>query len=524
MTTVSRSRSWKTKLRQDEESIGILDRVADALDPPPHPFMERPTEWIHERLGEETWSKQDEILDSVVYNRKTGVWSCHSAGKSHIASRVVAWWEDVHPVEDTFIVTSAPSGPQVRGILWRYIKDAHRKGDLDGYITGGDIPEWKADGRLIGWGRKPANLTSAEEAKAVFQGIHAKYVLIVLDEADGIPKWLWDAVTTLMTSPTNRLLAIGNPDNPNSHFASIRKRVDLPDWNKITIPAAETPAFTGEKISASLEEHLISREWVGEVEQEWGQDNPLYISKVLAVYPEVSDDALITPDMISKAIAAFEELPGDEPGRYAMDVARLGKDKTVVYRNRGGVITKITEWVKKDTAETTDLASAILFPHNGGVPMVIDIGGLGSGPFDNLRRMNYPVFGFDGSLRPLSEDVPRADGLRFQNRRAEQYWALREEADRGSIGLDPSNLQALAQLMNIHWSRTATGRIKIEEKKEIIKRAGASPDDADTIMMATVDTDEWELVSQDRAVTSGPNRAKADRLRSETADLLTRAM
>ncbi|WP_448640271.1 hypothetical protein [Geodermatophilus sp. URMC 63] len=41
----------------------------------------------------------------------------------------------------------------------------------------------------MAYGRKPADYD-----QAAFQGIHAKYVLVVLDEADGIPKSLFDAV------------------------------------------------------------------------------------------------------------------------------------------------------------------------------------------------------------------------------------------------------------------------------------------------------------------------------------------
>lgn len=483
-------------------------------------MMRKPVEWVHEKLGEETWSKQDEILASTVEHRKTGVWACHSSGKSHIASRTIGHWVDTHPIDDLFVVTSAPSAPQVRGILWRYLKDAKSKGKLPGYITDAEIPEWKIDGRLVGWGRKPANLVKeGTDPKAVFQGIHAKYVLVVLDEADGIPKWLWDAVETLLTSPTNRLLAIGNPDNPASHFATIRSKPDN-DWHKITIAASDCPAFSGEKVSENLAEHLISREWVEGVIKEWGEDNALFISKVLAQYPDVSDDALITPAMIAKCIAAYERLPGDEPGRYSADVARLGKDKTVVYRNRGGVMSKVAEWGKKDTAETTERFRKILAPHLNGVPMVIDIGGgLGAAPFDRLRRDGYAVMQFDGSTSPIS-DV-RHDGLRFQNRRAEQYWALREEMDRGAIGIDPADLTAQAQLVSMHWTTTPTGRIIIEKKEDIRKRTGISPDEADAIMMSTVETDEWELYAQE--ILNNPGFEQSQTGSSEAGDLLTRA-
>ena len=40
----------------------------------------------------------------------------------------------------------------------------------------------------------------ADYDESAFQGIHARYILIILDEAGGIPEPLWDAVLTLMTA------------------------------------------------------------------------------------------------------------------------------------------------------------------------------------------------------------------------------------------------------------------------------------------------------------------------------------
>jgi hypothetical protein len=91
--------------------------------------------------------------------------------------------------------------------------------------------------------------------------------------------------------------------------------------------------------------------------------------------------------------------------------------------------------------------------------------------------------------------------------------------ERNALGLDPKNLGAQAQLLNIKWDRSATGRIFIEKKEEIAKRVGRSPDDADAIMMSTIPTDEWELVAQDR----NANKHREPRAaRSETSDLLGR--
>ena len=48
-------------------------------------YLEDPSVWIEEKLGEEVWSKQREILQSVVHNRRTAVPSCFGSGKSWTA-------------------------------------------------------------------------------------------------------------------------------------------------------------------------------------------------------------------------------------------------------------------------------------------------------------------------------------------------------------------------------------------------------------------------------------------------------
>ena len=55
-----------------------------------------PVGFIRERLGEFIWSKQIEICESVVANRRTAVRSCHESGKSWTVARLAAWWLGEH--------------------------------------------------------------------------------------------------------------------------------------------------------------------------------------------------------------------------------------------------------------------------------------------------------------------------------------------------------------------------------------------------------------------------------------------
>jgi hypothetical protein len=454
---------------------GTVDATLRAMFPQPAPYMDNASGWIRDVLGEDIWSKQEEICQSVAANRYTAVKACHGPGKSFIAARIGCWWLNVHKLGDAFLVTTAPSWPQVQAILWREIRRAWRIGKLPGRITlecQWYMGEGKSDEELIAMGRKPADYN--EQA---FQGLHARFILIVIDEACGVPETLWTAVMTLMTNENARVLAIGNPDDPGSHFAQVCKPGS--GWNVITIPAFDSPNFTGEPVSDLMAENLVTPMWVEDRRRDWGEGSPLWQAKVLAEFPDVSDEYLISPAMIQLGLDT--ELPGLTKGRYGADVSRMGTDKTVVYRNRGGVIRYVDGWGMTDTMQTTGKFKNILDTHHqtNRPPMVIDVVGLGAGVFDRLREMGYPAVSFSGAERAWRPD-------KFKNRRAEVYWTFRNDLEAGLIDLDPADTELQAQLQNIKWWVDSSGRIQIEGKEDMRERGVKSPDRADACVYSMV--------------------------------------
>ena len=245
-------------------------------------YADDPVGFVRNVLGEAPWSKQREIAEAVRDHRHVHVRSSHATGKSFIASRLAAWWLETHPPGDAFVLTSAPSFPQVRAILWREINRAHKRGKLRGTTN---QTEWWIDGEIVAMGRKPADYD--EDA---FQGIHAPYVLVILDEACGIPAQLWTAAETVTTNENCRVLAIGNPDTPLSEF---KRKMDSPIWHTIRVDGLESPNFTGEiisddpKVDAFVKSQLIDRTWVDERREEWGEDSNLWLSKVRGEFPTV---------------------------------------------------------------------------------------------------------------------------------------------------------------------------------------------------------------------------------------------
>jgi hypothetical protein len=438
----------------------------------PDPYIEDPAGWIQTRLGEHPWSKQRDICASVVEHRRTAVKSCHDSGKSFIASRLADWWIDVHPPGEAFVVSTAPTYKQVHAILWEEIrkaaKSAERRGNkLPGRVLQSD--EWKLDdGTLVGFGRKPADTDEHG-----FQGIHRRYVLVIIDEACGVPDQLWTAVETITTNADCRILAIGNPDDPNTEFGRVCKPGS--GWNIIQISAFDTPNFTDEPVPESLRPLLLSPEWVEDKRKRWGTESPRYTSKVLGDFPDIGEDTLISPAAIEAAQNRSMQPTVDQ--RLGVDVARFGTDSTIVMHAAGPIVRCIGTYSKQATTETTGHVVAAARELHGPYEIRVDGVGVGGGVVDQLSEQGFTVI-------DMQSGAGAADREHFLNARAEWYWGLRQRFEDGDIDIDPDDDELAAQLGALRYKFTSRGQIQIESKDDMRKRGLPSPDRADAVMLA----------------------------------------
>lgn len=432
-------------------------------------YREDPVGFVREVLGENPWSKQREIFQSVLDHKYTTVRSCHDSGKSWSASRVVAWWIASHPIGQSFVITTAPTYTQVRAILWREIHRAHAKGGLPGRLN---LTEWLIGNELVGYGRKPADYDSD-----AFQGIHAPAVLVVIDEASGVPKSLWDAVETVVTSKYSKVLAIGNPDDPSGAFAESHKAGS--DWNKIHISAWDTPNFTGEAVDEIASISLLDPAWVEDKKKKWGESSPLYVAKCKGEFPEDSSDSLIPLSWLENA-RRTKLKPGNTT-ILGVDVARYGEDETIIVKRQGNVVRLYQHYGYQDTMTTAGKVIQAMYSLGASEIRVDDVG-VGAGVVDRLKELKHPVV-------PLNAGGGADDNTRFQNARAEWYWNLREmfqpNEDTGESNIDLDTDQELfEQLANLKYEVRSNGKIIIEGKDDMKARGMSSPDRADAVMLA----------------------------------------
>lgn len=467
-----------------------------------------PVAWCEERLGDSLWSKQKQILLAIQKYRKVAVASCHEIGKSFISGRAVAWWLDTNPAGEAFVVTSAPSSPQVRTILWREIGRAHTIGKLGGRIN---QTEWlmEVNGReeQVAIGRKPNDYDPT-----AFQGIHARRLLFVFDEACGMPPPLWEAADSLIANDLSRGLAFGNPDDPYSEFAEICKPGS--GWHVIHVGAFETPNFTGEDVPQLLKDSLIGRRYVEDRRRRWAKNwywidkngktadwetgvkvvcpqgvdanaaGPYWHSKVLGQFPIISQDQGLIPQTWIKA-AQDRELSPAYPVELGVDVGG-GGDASCGALRRGPVIRVIWEDHNPDTMQTCGNV-AYQLAQTGATMAKVDVIGIGKGVVDRGKELKLAVEGINVGEAP---DEPE----RFMNRRAELWWQTRELFEAGQIDLDPSDEELASELASIRYKRTSHGKIQIETKEEAKRRGVSSPNKAEALMLA-ISKPKWVLTS-----------------------------
>jgi len=474
-----------------------------------------PLFFLKEILKGNPWSKEEEILKSVKKNKYTAVRSGHGVGKTYSAAMAALWFLLCHP--HSIVITTAPTWRQVKKLLWGEIRKAFRR--FDAHYALRKQPalletELRLDDDWYALG------VSTDEPER-FQGFHAKYLLIVIDEAPGVDRDIYESCISLMTGRNSKMLAIGNPLSPSGWFFEAFQS-EL--WNKIHISCFDCPNVRQESGIRKQESRnrekspnpnryilnpelpypkLVTLAWIEDRKREWGEDSPIYQSRVLGEFPQEGEDTLIPLSWLEQGErirSQGAENREDEPLNpivMGVDVARFGSDETVFLIRDTRHVMEVASFRRKSTMETCGrvihLAGKFsILPEN----IKIDDAGVGGGVVDRLREQGWNV----GAVNFGSA---AGDSEHFLNLRAELFWRVREV-------LNPENTEPQAparaapdktkqappffiggkfrklqgQLSALKYYFSSDGRIKIEPKEAYRKRMGESPDHADALAIS----------------------------------------
>ena len=431
--------------------------------------------FVREELAVEPDAWQVEALEAFASpdptKRRISLQACVGPGKSAVLAWCGLWFlgtqgeRSEHPKGFATSIT----GENLKANLWaEYAKWMARSAYLStaftwtaSRIVANDHPAtWFLEARP--W---PKTANPDEQGKT-FAGLHGKYVLVQADESGAIPPTILRAAEqALSRCAFGKILQAGNPISQQGMlYAAAAPLRHL--WYVIRI--------TGDPDDPQRSPR-IDRAWAREQIATYGRDNPWIASYILGQFPAQAFNALLTVEDVEAAMHRHlrEDAYTWAQKRLGVDVARFGDDRTVIFPRQGLASFKP---VIMRTARTTDIAARVakaIVDWNAEVTFVDDTGHWGHGVIDNLLAAGYPAI-------PIVLSDP-AISPRYRNRRAECWLEMAEWVKRG--GALPHAPALVAELTEPTYT-FVSGKFLLEDKAQVKKRLGRSPDLADALALS----------------------------------------
>lgn len=431
-------------------------------------YREDPVLFFKEVLGKDThWEKQIDIARSVAKHRKTTVRSGHDVGKSFVAADIALWYLQCFP--NSIVITTAPTWRQVEKVLWGEIGEHFNKSKvkLSGKLLETEIkigPKWYAMG------------FSSDKPDA-FQGFHEGYILVIVDEPSGVEDATAEQIDSLTANVNARLLLIGNPIRSNGFFS---RSFSDPTFNHIHINCLESPNVKAGKI---IYKSLVTKEWCQEKLEEWGKDSAFYQSRVLGNFPKETEDTLIFVEWIERSYNRWTKFVGQKLSgavTISCDVARKGKNFTVIIVRVGRRIVEIKSYLHQDTYATAKVLESLIkkYEEYPDMHVIIDDNGVGGGVTDDLN-----AWGYEKIVVPVVAGENAIDSGKYFNRKAEMAWNVRMAFRNNEIDVPPpiksdKNTEKLVfECSNQYYDHTKEGsKLRVMSKSMLKKKGMESPD------------------------------------------------
>lgn len=391
-----------------------------------------------------------------------------------LGALVCLWF--VSCFKNALVVTSAPKEAQLLLHLWKELQRNWPKfqgifpdAALTKLLVKMNPPnmDWIVTGFACGVGADEQSATKA-------QGFHAEHMLIITEETPGIHQAVMTAFENTCTGDHNLRLAFGNPDHEED---ALHKFCTKANVVHVRISSLDHPnVVTGTTIVPGA----VSKRNIEERRIEYGEDSPIYKSRVRGLCPTEASTALIKRAWCRAAVDKY----GDDDLRkgvaaMGVDVANSPKgDLGAIARGIGAVCLEVNAFPCPDANKLGFRVALEMGAHGVDERNVgVDGVGVGAGTVNELLRLRYNVAVLLGSASPL---VHPEQSEQFGNLRAQMHWKARQDLQHGRIGI-PDDEELILDLTTPLWF-IRNGKIWVEAKEDIKKRLGRSPNKGDAFI------------------------------------------
>jgi len=305
--------------------------------------------------------------------------------------------------------------------------------------------------------------TSRAETPEALAGVHSDNVLLVVDEASGVPEKVFEAAAGSMSGHNATTILLSNPTRSTGTFYESQTRMSGTWWTQRW---------------SCVDSPLVSDEFVDEMRERYGEESNAFRIRVLGEFPLADDDTIIPFHLVDAAMNRDIEIDKDRRPVWAVDPARFGSDRTAFCKRVGSVITEIKSWRGLDLMQTVGRVMAeyeALNPSSRPSEILVDSIGVGSGVVDRLRELGAPVRGVNVAESPSM-------GETYNNLRTELWFKTKAWLEDRSCKI-PQDDELLADLTGIRYSFTSSGKMAAESKDQMRRRGLRSPDLADAVCL-----------------------------------------
>jgi phage terminase large subunit len=423
-------------------------------------FGRRPLRFVTEVFNAtpDPWQHQALVALETGHLRLS-IRSGHGVGKTTFLAWVIIWHILCKYPQKTAV--TAPSANQLYDALWA---------ELRSWI--GRLPQAWQDllditSDRVALRAKPDDSfvsarTSRAESPESLQGVHSANVLLIADEASGIPEAVFEAAQGSMSTPGAISILTGNPTRSTGMFHRTHT-IEADRWWTRRVSSADSPR--------------VDPGFVEEVANRYGRDSNAFRVRVLGEFPLSQGDTLIGAGLVESAMERSVTLDLGKQEIWGVDCARFGVDNSTLIKRRDKVVVEEPRaWAGLDTMQLT---GQIVNEWNRASPaarpalIVVDAIGIGAGVEDRLRELNMPVIGLNVA------ETPSVEG-RFRRLRDEVWQACAEWLGTRLVAL-PWHERLRDDLCGPRYKFLSDGRLVVESKPEMKSRGLPSPDFADAL-------------------------------------------
>lgn len=492
-------------------------------------YQFQPAAYIRDKLGWQPWAGdgehpgQIEVLaayaaalraqietPSAPARSRIRVEAGHTVGKTMLASGMVNHFFDCF--QPSIVYTYAPSYEQIHDLLWKEIKATRRGKGLPGRIL--DLELHQADNHFAK-GRATNNAGGQGTERA--QGQHGPYLMFVLDEAEGIADYVYDAVQSMTSGGVAIVLMLANPRTRSSRFHRAASGDDVANFrmsciyhpnvlaDREIVPGAVMRRYVEAMITDGQTRHAEVVDAhdadAHTFELPWRpgliyRPDAEFLFRVLGIAPaNIADDVFVPTGRYEAACKRMPESHEPTIARIGGDIARFGRDLGKVYIRHDGRLWCSGQFAQADTnayaRHIHDQGLALAARGVRSLHVRIDGGGgYGGGVIDTVKTDLDLLRAFDDFqvLEIHFNGVP-SDDTSYADLATELYGHA-AEALRHIALIDPPNaLEADLCERKYTWVSPSRDEIKrdvkkIESKKDFRKRLHRSPDDGDGCALA----------------------------------------